>query len=123
MRQAVSTPAAWRRIVGTGIAVLALLQPATASKLATVETGPDPAADVRLFVTDLQHQPRLPRGAKIKLLRDKVKYVFVLFQENRSFDAYFATFPGARGLFSQPPEKTPGFTQPIMNTDGSMTTI
>jgi phospholipase C len=118
-----SKPAAWCRIAGTGIAVLAMLQPATAATLATVETGPAPAADVRLFVTDLQHQPRLSRAAKIKLLRDKVKYVFVLFQENRSFDAYFGTFPGARGLFSQPPEKTPGFAQPIMNTDGSMATI
>ncbi|MBV8653595.1 MAG: phosphoesterase, partial [Alphaproteobacteria bacterium] len=100
-----------------------MLRGADAAKIPTVETGPSPAADVKLYVTDLAHEPKLTRAEKIKLLREKVKYVFVLFQENRSFDSYFATFPGANGLFSQPPEKTPGFVQPIMNTDGSMGTI
>jgi phospholipase C len=113
----------WRRTMGAGVAVLAMLQPAVAAKVATVEIGPTPAADVQLYITDLRHEPKLTRVAKIKLLREKVKYVFVLFQENRSFDSYFATFPGARGLFSQPPDKTLGFTQPIMNVDGSMGTI
>jgi phospholipase C len=37
--------------------------------------------------------------AKVALLRQKVKYVFVIFQENRSFDHYFGTYPGANGLF------------------------
>ncbi len=113
----------WRRAVCTGVALLAMLRGADAAKVPVVETGPSPAADLKLYVTDLAHEPKLTRAAKIKLLREKVRYVFVLFQENRSFDSYFATFPGANGLFSQPPEKTPGFTQPIMNTDGSMGTI
>lgn len=104
--------------------MLAMLQPVLAAETAAiVEAGPQPAADLKPYVTDLRHEPKLSRAAKIKLLRQKVKYVFVLFQENRSFDSYFATFPGARGLFSQPPDQTPGFTQPIMNTDGSMGTI
>ena len=46
-----------------------------------------------------------------------------LFQENRSFDFYFGTYPGARGLFSQSAAQTPGFVQPIVLTDGSVTTI
>ncbi len=56
-------------------------------------------------------------------LRKQVKYVFVLYQENRSFDSYFGTFPGADGLFSQPSEKTPGFYQEILNQDGSTSLI
>ena len=60
---------------------------------------------------------------EIALLRNHVKYVFVIFQENRSFDSYFGTFPGANGLFSQPAAQTPGFSQPIENTDGTMAMI
>lgn len=44
---------------------------------------------------------------RVALLRQKVKYVFVLFQENRSFDFYFGTFPGANGLFSTYPGANP----------------
>lgn len=68
-------------------------------------------------------EPRLSEAAKLALLRKKIKYVFVLFQENRSFDFYFGTYPGARGLFSQSAGKTPGFVQPIVNTDGTVSTI
>jgi phospholipase C len=39
----------------------------------------------------------LSTAAKIALLKQKVKYVFVIFQENRSFDHYFGTYPGADG--------------------------
>lgn len=59
----------------------------------------------------------------VRLLRKKVKYVFVIYQENRSFDSYFGTFPGANGLFSKGARHTPGFNQQIIDTDGSMGTI
>ena len=52
-----------------------------------------------------EHQLRT--AEKIELLRHKVKYVFVIFAENRSFDSYFGTFPGVNGLFSAPPGFTP----------------
>ena len=68
-------------------------------------------------------QSTLPHDQFVSLLRQHVKYVFVLFQENRSFDSYFGTFPGADGLFSKPAAQTPGFTQPIMNVDGTMGSI
>ena len=58
-----------------------------------------------------------------KLAQKKIRYVFVIYQENRSFDSYFGTFPGADGLYSQKPHDMPGFTQTILNTDGSVTTI
>ncbi|MGH9359697.1 MAG: phospholipase C [Terriglobia bacterium] len=68
-------------------------------------------------------QPSLTQEQIVKLLRQKIKYVFVLYQENRSFDFYFGTFPGADGLFSQNPASTPGFYQTIINTDGTTGTI
>jgi len=68
-------------------------------------------------------QPVLTPEQIAGLLRQKVKYVFVLYQENRSFDFYFGTFPDAEGLFTHNPEGTPGFYQTIINTDGTTTTI
>ncbi len=72
-------------------------------------------------------QPSALSGAalsdEISQLRSKVKYVFVLYQENRSFDSYFGTFPGANGIYSQPASQTPGYTQPITDTNGTVTTI
>ena len=32
------------------------------------------------------------------LLRDKIKHIIVIMQENRSFDTYFGTYPGADGI-------------------------
>ena len=34
----------------------------------------------------------------LKNLRTHVKHVFIIYQENRSFDSYFGTFPGAENL-------------------------
>ena len=80
-------------------------------------------------------QTALTTAQKIALLRTKVKYVFVLFQENRSFDHYFGTYPGANGLFatypgaspsdpySQPANTTGSFNSVIRNVDGTYTTV
>ncbi len=69
-----------------------------------------------------------PRNAlsheqKLALIQKKIKYVFVLFQENRSFDFYFGSYPGADGLFSKPSSDIPGFVQPIVNVDGTVGSI
>ncbi len=70
------------------------------------------------------HTPTpLSAAAKIAALQSKVKYVFVLFQENRSFDQHFGTFPGADGLFDKTNTPKPGFSQKIVNTDGTVGTI
>ena len=71
----------------------------------------------------MARERQLAHSDLVKLLRKRVKYVFVLYQENRSFDSYFGTFPGADGLYSQPANRTPGFTQTLVNTDGSTSTI
>jgi phospholipase C len=62
-------------------------------------------------------------SAKNAEISEKIRYIFVLYQENRSFDSYFGTFPGADGLYAHPPAQVPGFTQPIVNTDGTTSTI
>ncbi len=74
------------------------------------------------------HHGRLSTARKIELLRQKVKYVFVIFAENRSFDHYFGTFPGADGLFKapdgfRPAKDTPGFTQKYLDTSLQVQTI
>ena len=64
---------------------------------------------------------------KIAMLQQHVKYVFVIFHENESFDHYFGTFPGANGLLSAPAGFTPGnqtpsFTQRYIDTQLNPTT-
>ena len=110
------------------LGLIALMMAASSLAVAADEAPPvalqpRPGAAMLPYVVDPTKEPALSQNQEIALLRQKVKYVFVLFQENRSFDTYFGTFPGARGLFSQPPEQTLGFTQPIMNVDGTMSMI
>jgi phospholipase C len=85
-------------------------------------------------------QHKLSLQQKIALLRQHVKYVFVVFQENRSFDGYFGTYPGANGIFSSFAGANPsdiyaqsaqaldqqgigGYSSVIRDTDGSYQVI
>lgn len=73
-------------------------------------------AEIARNVVDPAREPQLAKNNLIKLLRQHVKYVFVLFNENQSFDHEYGTFPGANGLYStgsapRPSAKTPGFFQ------------
>ncbi|HEV2247781.1 MAG TPA: alkaline phosphatase family protein [Terriglobia bacterium] len=48
-----------------------------------------------------QTQPGVPAGSNAQLianLRAHIRHVFVIYQENRSFDSYFGSFPGADNL-------------------------
>ncbi len=88
--------------------------------------GEDPA--YATYLRDPAADPAMPPARLLAALRQHVRYVFVLFQENESFDHYYGSFPGANGLFSdgqQPrsPADTPGFVQPITNLDGSTGSI
>jgi phospholipase C len=107
--------------------------------------APTLAADPKLLVTT---QPGLPddvapyiadngapgfadrawSGEEITALRRDIKYVFVIFNENRSFDHEYGTFPGANGLFSdnglpRSPSDTPGFTQTYTDLDGAEASV
>jgi phospholipase C len=88
-----------------------------------VEIAPRSSDEVARHTFRVEDAPYLSHDQKLELLRKRIKYVFVLFQENRSFDFYFGTYPGARGLFSQSAEETPGFVQPIVLTNGTVGSI
>jgi phospholipase C len=65
-----------------------------------IEAGRHPGAEIQRFVANTVEQERSAAGRKLALLREKVKYVFILFQENRSFDHLLGSFPGARALLA-----------------------
>jgi len=86
--------------------------------------GPNPNQQaIEKYQVPSSQETSLSPQQMAKLLRQKVKYVFVLYQENRSFDSYFGTYPEADGIFSRRPQDTPGFEQPLINTDGTAGTI
>ncbi len=96
--------------------------------LPDVTIAPKSSAAVSAEIIDPAQEPSIAQAEKWQLIRQKIKYVFVLFQENRSFDFYFGSYPGADGLYAGPngPYKfgqPAGFTQLIVNTDGSLATI
>lgn len=59
-------------------------------------------------------QPAAPPDAGT-LMQQKIQHVVVIMQENRSFDHYFGTYPGADGLPTNPDG---GFSACLPNPDG-----
>ncbi len=112
------------------LAMVAMMQPGFALAQQTAQQAPQvvtiapKSSDaVQKYVLTPTAEASLSQAQKLALLQKNIKYVFVLFQENRSFDFYFGTYPGANGLYSQPASETPGLTQTIVNTDGTRGTI
>jgi phospholipase C len=69
------------------------------------------AACIALLTGSAAAPPRANlRGSELVNLRARIKHVFVVYQENRSFDSYFGTFPGAENLGS-PDAISHGFRQ------------
>ncbi len=101
----------WLKRTGAALGLLAMVGNSTAfAQTTNVTTTP------------------LTTAQKIALLQQKVKYVFVIFHENESFDHFFGTFPGANGLFSAPTgatpaNQTPSFVQKYLDTKLNVTTI
>jgi phospholipase C len=90
--------------------------------------APKSSALVSAQIIDPASEPAITQAEKLRLIRNKIKYVFVLFQENRSFDFYFGSYPGADGLYAGPngpytADIVTGFRQVIVNTDGTLGTI
>jgi len=67
-----------------------------------VTIAPKSSAVVSARVIDMASEPAISAEEKLQLIRRRIKYVFVLFQENRSFDFYFGSYPGADGLYAGP---------------------
>jgi phospholipase C len=108
-----------------GLGICAAQQPAA---LPDVTLAPRSSAAVSAHLIDQTKEPVISQAQKLRLMRSRIKYVFVLFQENRSFDFYFATYPGADGLYAGPggpynDDTVTGFKQPIVNIDGTVGTI
>ncbi len=104
------------------VTTMGLMQPtALLAASPDVVVGPRSSDLVSRMTVPAGNEPKLDAAQKLALLRANIKYVFVLFQENRSFDFYFGTFPGATGLV--PATNQPGIVQKIVNTDNSVSTI
>ena len=86
-----------------------------------LKVAPASSKMVSSYIVPDSNEPKLTHGQKLELLKSRIKYVFVLFQENRSFDLYFGSYPGANGLF--PANNQPGRTQQIVDNSGNVTTI
>jgi phospholipase C len=93
-----------------------------------VTIAPRSSAAVSTHIIDQAKEPKITPTEKMRLIRSRIKYVFVLFQENRSFDFYFGSYPGADGLYAgangpYTAEQVTGFRQAIVNTDGTIGSI
>ncbi len=101
--------------IALAVASAIALQPmAYAAKVTLQPAGQGP--DTSAYINDPAKDPVIPTATLQKLLQQKIKYVFVIFNENRSFDSEYGTFPGVNGLYSdgqnpRPPGSTPGFAQ------------
>jgi phospholipase C len=118
------------------VAIVSLLQPgflaaAAAQSPPLVTTQPDPGPDVGPYFIDRNdhrwrdhdHDDNIA-----ELLREKVKNVFVIFNENHSFDNEYGTFPGVNGVYSdgqkpRPAADTPGFTQTYTDVNNNTVTV
>jgi phospholipase C len=110
-----------RRRLSAVTAALFLLQPA--GMLRAQEQANNHRELVNKYYIAPETEPTLSHRDLVALLQNKIKYLFVLYQENRSFDSYFGTYPGTEGLFSHPAAQTPGFTQNLVDTNGNVITI
>ncbi|MEH2196473.1 MAG: alkaline phosphatase family protein [Nostoc sp.] len=94
----------------------------------SITTQPDATPDVAQYLNDPDKEPKLPPQLLAKLLQERIKYVFVIFNENHSFDNEYGTLPGVNGLYSdgqkpRSPKKTPGFTQIYTDANGASVTV
>jgi len=107
---------------------LAAAQENSRAPIPDVTIAPRSSAVVSDHIVDPAKEPAVSPQEKLRLVRSHIKYVFVLFQENRSFDFYFGSYPGADGIYAgpegpYPTGQVPGYTQLIVNTDGTLGTI
>jgi phospholipase C len=96
---------------------------AHAQDASNADVSKHPSRDVRPYLVLQGSEPSMSHEERLKLIRSRIRHVFILFQENRSFDFYFGSFPGADGLYGKPKDRVAGFVQPIVNTDGSIGSI
>ncbi len=94
----------------------------------SVTAQPSAGPDVMRYFNDPAMDPELPQQMLVTLLRQRIKYVFVIFNENHSFDNEYGTFPGVNGIYSDGTKPrsacdTPGFTQTYTDVNGLNVTV
>ena len=115
------------------VAVASMIQPmavvpAAATTTSIVTLQPNLNATVSKYALSLSKDPALTNAQMTQLVRNKIKYVFVIFNENESFDHEFGTFPGVNGLYSdgqnpRSPADTAGFYQTYTDVNGDAVTV
>ena len=108
-----------------------LLAPAALAQYRASVTAQPSSSDplVTQFFTQPSSSPQLSYEQMTQLLRKNIKYVFVIFNENHSFDNEYGTFPGVNGIYStgtapRAAANTPGFTQTYVDAyTGKMSTV
>lgn len=114
------------------LAVLAsLVQASSLANVAfaqSVTIQPSATPDVTPYINLPAQEPNLTKPQITQLLQQKIKYVFVIFNENQSFDNEYGTFPGVNGIYSdgQNPRSasnTPGYTQTYVDNTGMTITV
>jgi phospholipase C len=93
-----------------------------------ISNQPDPGPAVAPYLIDPSEDPPSPNSEMARLIRSKIKYVFVVFNENHSFDNEFGTFPGVDGLYSDGSQPraaadTPGFRQTYTDVNGHVVAV
>ncbi|MDR3440044.1 alkaline phosphatase family protein [Telmatospirillum sp.] len=116
----------------SALAAAAVLAQAVAAPAAlaasSVTAQPNVSTTLAPYFNDPAGDPKLSTLQMAKLLQKKVKYVFVIFNENHSFDNEFGTFPGARGLYADEngpvsSANIPGFTQTYTDVNGNAVSV
>jgi len=104
-------------------AALLLREPALAAGVVSLQPPGGPAGTA--YLTDPDTDPPLSAARLRALVQQKVRYVFVIFNENRSFDSEYGTFPGANGLYSDGhvARLAPGLAQSYTDLDGKRVTV
>ncbi|MTJ81869.1 MAG: phosphoesterase [Telmatospirillum sp.] len=112
------------------MAAAALAQAAVvpAAMAANVTAQPNVSQAQAPYYNDPSGDPKLSTLQMVKLLQQKVKYVFIIFNENHSFDNEYGTLPGVRGLYAdengpRSAANTPGFNQTYTDVNGNTVTV
>ena len=92
---------------------MAILPAAAATSLVTAQ--PNLNATVAAYAINPTSDPMLSTAQMTALVRSKIKYVFVIFNENNSFDHEYGTFPGVNGLYAAPAGATPAVSTASYN--------
>jgi phospholipase C len=101
---------------------------AKTAPLVTLQPLSSASSDAKQYLIDPSDEPNMSPVAIQNQLRKRIKYVFVIFNENHSFDNEYGTLPGVNGLYSdgQNPRAaadTPGFYQTYTDGKGTVVTV